>query len=95
MSIAEITRHIESKRRIDKRRLQEKATFDYILASLIGRNFARLHSSSITIPSLEEVYKSLFDDEEIKEERQKQLDEISIIRFKQFTQAYNKKYEEV
>lgn len=95
MTIGELIRLIESKRRQEERRLKEKATYDYILANLIGLSVARIHSSSNTLPSLEEAYKGLFDSEELNEEKQKKLDEISAIRFKQFTQIYNKRYEEV
>ena len=76
MSLSELIRQIESKRRIEKRRLQEKATYDYILADLIGKSIARIHSSSNIMPPLEQAYNGLFEDEEIKEERQKKLDEL-------------------
>ena len=89
MSISELTRQVESYKRVEKKRLQEKATYDYIQANLIGLYIGRVYSSSINIPSLEEAYKSLFDDEEIQEQKKKHLEELSIIRFKQFTQQFN------
>ena len=95
MSIAELIRQIESKKRIEKRTLQERATYDYILADLIGRSIARIHSSVNKLPSLEDAYNGLFDSEELKEERQRQIDELSAIRFRQFAQHFNKKFEEV
>ena len=95
MSISELTRHIESFHRVEKKRLQEQATYDYIQAHLIGLYIGRVYSSSITIPSLEEAYNGVFDGEEIKEQKRKQLEEISILRFKQFTQQFNTKFKEV
>ena len=92
MSISELTRQVESYKRVEKKRLQEKATYDYIQANLIGLYIGRVYSSSINIPSLEEAYKSLFDDEEIQEQKKKHLEELSIIRFKQFTQQFNNNF---
>ena len=92
MSISELTRQVESYKRVEKKRLQEKATYDYIQANLIGLYIGRVYSSSINIPSLEEAYKSLFDDEEIQEQKKKHLEELSIIRFKQFTQRFNNNF---
>lgn len=40
------------------------------------------------------VYPSIFDTKEMEEERQKQQDELSALRFKQFAQAFNKKFKE-
>ena len=57
MSISELTRQVESYKRVEKKRLQEKATYDYIQANLIGLYIGRVYSSSINIPSLEEAYK--------------------------------------
>lgn len=95
MTIGELLRAVESKQRQEKKRLRERANFDYILADLIGGSIARIYSSANHLPTIEEAYKGLFDEEEIKEERQKQLDEVSAIRFRQFAQQFNKKYEEV
>lgn len=92
MTIAELTRAIASKKRIQKQQAQEKASFDYILADLIGRSISRLYSSSATVPEIAEVYPSLFDSKEIEEEKQEKRDELSILRFKQFAQSYNKKF---
>ena len=89
MSISELTRQVESYKQVEKKRLQEKATYDYIQANLIGLYIGRVYSSSINITSLEEAYKGLFDDEEIQEQKKKHLEELSIIRFKQFTQQFN------
>ena len=93
MTIAELTRAIASKKRIQKQQAQEKASFDYILADLIGRSISRLYSSSATVPEIAEVYPSLFDSKEIEEEKQEKRDELSILRFKQFAQTFNKNFE--
>ena len=93
MTIAELTRAIASKKRIQKQQAQEKASFDYILADLIGRSISRLYSSSTTVPEIAEVYPSLFDAEEAKEEKENKKQELSVLRFKQFAQTFNKKFE--
>lgn len=91
MTFAEISRAIESAKRREKR----KASFDYVLADLIGRSISRIHSSSGRMPSLSEAYPSLFDQEAEEEEIQKKKDELSALRFRQFAQSYNKKLREV
>ena len=92
MTIAELDRLIESKKRIQKREQQDKASFDYILADLIGRSIARLYSSSARMPEISAAYPTLFDSEEIQEKKQEKKDELSALRFKQFAQSYNKKF---
>ena len=91
-TLAELTRLIESKKRIQKREAQEKASYDYILADLIGRSIARIHSSANKLPELAEGYPTLFDAEEAQEKRQEKKDELSVLRFKQFAQSYNKQF---
>lgn len=95
MTLAEIIRYIDSRKRIQKLEAQEKATFDYQLADLIGRSISRIHSSQNKMPSIAEAYPALFDSEEIEAKKQEKKDEISVARFKQFAQAHNKKYREV
>lgn len=91
MTLAELWRLIESKKRIQKREQQEKASFDYILADLIGRSVARLYSSSAKLPEISEMYPTLFDSKDIQEKKQEKQMELSALRFKQFAQAHNKK----
>lgn len=91
MTIAELERLITSKKRIQRRKEQEKASFDYILADLIGKSMSRIYSSSARMPDIGEVYPALFDAQEIQEKKQERKDELSALRFKQFAQAYNKK----
>lgn len=92
MTLAELIRAVDSKKRIQKQQAQEKASLDYILADLIGRSISRIYSSANTVPSIAEVYPSLFDTEEIEEVAQAKKDEISALRFKQFAQSYNDKF---
>ena len=95
MTLAELERAIESKRRVKKIEAQEKASFDYILADLIGISVGRIYSSATKIPEISEVYPSLFDSKVIEEKKQEQKAELSALRFKQFANSYNKKYKEV
>lgn len=91
MTFAEINRFIASA----KRKEQRKASFDYILADLIGHSVARVHNSANRMPTLSEAYPTLFDKEEEEEKIQEQKDKLSAARFKQFAQSYNKKLKEV
>ena len=97
MTIAEIERAIKSKVRMEKYRAKEKAIFDYMLADLIGSSVARLFSSNINYPTIEEVYPSIFIDdiEQKKQEKEKKITELSILRFKEFTKSFNNKYKGV
>lgn len=92
MTIAEIERAIESKKRVKKIQDQEKASFDYILADMIGRSISRIYSSTAKMPELYEVYPRLFDSKNIKEQRQAQQDELYALRFKQFAQNHNNRH---
>lgn len=91
MTLAEFDRAIASHTRREKMKAQEQASFDYILADLIGRSIGRIYSSSTKIPEIAEVYPSLFDSEEIKEQKQAKTAEISALRFKQFANFHNNK----
>ena len=95
MTIAELIRLIESKKRIEKQKAQEKASFDYILADLIGRSISRIYNSSNKVPEISEVYPSLFDSKEIEEQKSIKKDELSALRFKQFADSFNKRFQEV
>lgn len=91
MTIAELDRAIQSKKRVKRIEQQEKATFDYALADLIGRSVSRIYSSANKMPEISEVYPTLFDNEEIQEAKQAKKDQLSALRFRQFAQAYNKR----
>lgn len=88
MTFAEVERAIASARRREQRR----ASFDYVLADLIGRSVARVHNSANTMPTLAEAYPSLFDRQAEAEEIQKRKDDLSALRFKQFATSYNKRH---
>lgn len=92
MTIGEINRAIESKERMLKMKAQERASYDYILANLIGRSISRIYSSSAKMPAISEAYPTLFDSEEIEQKKQEKQNELSAIRFKQFASSYNKKF---
>jgi hypothetical protein len=92
MTIAELVRAVESKKRLIKLEAQNKAVSDYKLADLIGHSIARLHSSSSVYPDISEAYPTLFDSKKIEEEKQSKKDELSALRFKQFAQSYNDKF---
>lgn len=94
MTLAELERALNSKRRVEKERLQEKASFDYILADLIGRSVARIHSSANHMPEISEVYPTLFDSAEIQEKKIEKQAELSELRFKLFAKSYNEKFKQ-
>ncbi len=94
MTFGELERAFASRKRqllVDAR---EKASFDYILADIIGRSIGRLYSSSARIPEIAEVYPALFNDEEIQAQKAEKRVELSALRFRQFAESYNKKYKE-
>lgn len=92
MTILELQHIFDSKRRTNKRDAQEKATYYYRLADLIGMSVGRIHSSSNTFPPISDIFPELFDSEEIQEQLQAKKDELSAARFKQFAQSFNKKF---
>lgn len=91
MTLAELERLFESKRRMKKQKAQEQAYFDYQLADLIGVSVGRIYNKSTKMPSVEEAYPNIFDAFDA-EEKQKKQDELSAARFKQFAEAFNKKF---
>lgn len=97
MTLAEVNRHIKSCNRLQKAKLKERATMDWLLADLIGRSVSRIYSSSAKMPDVIEAYPEIFkeDTEAIQEERERKQDELSVLRFKQFAQSFNKRFEGV
>lgn len=77
-----------------KMKAQERASFDYTLAELIGRSVARIYSESSTFPEIAEVYPTLFDTAELEEKKAERRAELSALRFKQFATSYNKNFKE-
>ena len=94
MTLAELERKLNSIKRVRLRDKQEKATFDYILADLIGRSVARVYNSSNKIPEISEVYPMLFNTKELQEQKQEKVNKLSELRFRQFAQSFNSKYKE-
>lgn len=95
MTIAEVQRAVNAKIKVRKLEAQEKASYDYILADLIGRSVARIYSSSNRMPDISEYYPTLFDSQEVEEKKQAKKAELSALRFKQFANSFNKRYKEV
>lgn len=91
MTLAELERLLDSKRRTQKRQAQEKATFNYILADLIGRSISRLYSASNEMPDIATVYPTLFDTKQIEEQKSIKKAELSAARFRQFANSFNAK----
>lgn len=92
MTLIELERAIASKRRMEKLRAKEKASYDYVLANLIGQSVARIYSKDAKYPEIYEAYPSLFDREVVEESRQEKINEISAIRFKQFAASFNSNF---
>ncbi|MBR4419970.1 MAG: hypothetical protein IKT32_03740 [Clostridia bacterium] len=95
MTIAELARYIKSYQRREKQRAQERAAYDYMQANLIARSVASYFSEEITVPTLQEAYSGLFEDkaQEQAEEKARLKAELSVLRFKQFANYHNRKYE--
>lgn len=91
MTIGELGRLAESKLRVMKNEDRKKASYDYILADLIGRSIGRLYSKSQEYPAISEIYPKLFESEEIEDKAQEQKDKLSAVRFKQFANSFNNK----
>lgn len=95
MTFAELDRFIQSQNRRKKAEAQERATFDFLLADLIGKSVARIYSSSNTMPDISEVYPTIFDSKQMEEQKQAKKDELSVLRFKQFANFHNNRIKEV
>lgn len=92
MTIAELERALKSYKRKQLEAAKEKASYDYILANLIGKSIARVYSSANTYPEIQEVYPNLFNNEDLEEKRQAKKAELSALRFRQFADFHNKKF---
>lgn len=95
MTFAELERYFKSRKRVIEIQEKKQASFDYVLADLIGRSIARIYNSSNKMPSISEAYPSLFNSDEMQEQAQARKDELSAMRFKQFAQSYNSRFKEV
>ena len=97
MTPGELTRALESKQRVERIQAKERAYFDYTLADLIGWSFARTQHAANKMPDIMEAYPTLFDEEdrskqELERQKQEKTDELSVLRFKLFVNAHNKKF---
>ena len=92
MTFAELERAMRSARRVEKEKAKQNASYDYLLADLIGKSISRLYGSSNKMPSIEEAYPSLFDSKEMEEKRAEKKQELSALRFKLFTQSFNQNF---
>lgn len=97
MTLAEIDRYAKSRKRVMKIEAKERATYDWLLADLIGRSVARIHSSTAKMPDIMEAYPAIFQEdlEEIQERKAEKQAELSALRFRQFAHSFNKRFEEV
>ena len=93
MTIAELQRAVASRNRVRKQEAQERASYDYILADLIGRSVGRIYSSATKLPPINEAYPSLFSEEMVAEEIAQKKAELSSARFKQFADSFNRRWQ--
>lgn len=94
LTLAELERALLSKKRQLLQQQQETASFHYILADLIGKSVSRIYHSANNLPTIQEVYPTLFNSKEIEEKRAEKQAELSALRFKQFAQSYNKNFKQ-
>jgi hypothetical protein len=94
MTLREIERAVKSRERVRKIETQERATYDYIHATLIIRGIGIALGSKEEYPTIEQTYPGIFEDlaETKKDELQEKKDELSALRFRQFAQSYNSKF---
>lgn len=95
MTPAEFSRLMKSKHRVKLQEEKNRATFDYILADLIGRSVGRAFSNSNKLPNIADAYPSLFQKEEIEEKLREKKAELSAKRFKMFAETFNSQFKEV
>lgn len=91
MTPGEVIRAIESKNRLIKIEAREKASYDYIQATLIIKGVSICLGDKSPFPTIQEAYPGVFEDviEEQKEKIQEQKMQLSALRFRQFAQSYN------
>jgi hypothetical protein len=94
MTIAECNRLIIAYNKRQKKASQERACADYMLATVLTKNISVVLSGKGQMPTLREAYPELFD-ELIQEEEEKMAEKkatLSALRFKQFAQSYNERF---
>lgn len=94
MTPGEITRAIEARNKIRMIEAKEKAGFDYMLSGLIGKHISMILTGKGSMPPIEEVYPTIFAEEQRAKEAEieQQKMNLSALRFKQFAQSYNNKF---
>ena len=78
-----------------KLQAKEKASYDYVQATLIIKGISICLGDKSAFPTLYDAYPGVFEDvikAQEEEVQQKQM-ELSALRFKQFAQSYNKRFE--
>ena len=96
MTPGEVLRLVQSRAKLRKMEAQEKASYDYILANLIVKGVSLTLGGKGSYPTIQEAYSGLFDDrvdEAKSEEIQQQKMILSALRFRQFAQSHNNKFE--
>ena len=91
MTLAELERSFKSKQRQIKAQEQKQASFDYMLADLIGRSVARIYNSSNKYPTIETVYTNVFTEEDRKAAQTQRNKQRFIAGLQQFAQTHNSK----
>jgi hypothetical protein len=94
MTPAEVNRFIESRNRVRRMEAQEKASYDYVLASLIVKGVSITLGDKSSFPTIQEAYPGVFEDvvKAQEEKIQEQKMNLSALRFKQFAQSYNDRH---
>ena len=94
MTPGEVVRAIESKNRVIKIEAKEKATYDYIQATLIVKGVSICLGDKSSFPSLQEAYPGMFEDmaQEQEQKIREQKMSLSALRFRQFAQSYNEQF---
>lgn len=72
---------------------KERASFDYILASMISRGVQSAIVGGDGIPEISEIYSGLFNEdiENKKVNKQALKDELSALRFREYANFHNRK----
>lgn len=93
MTLSELDRLLKSKQRQDKARAKERAVFDYTLAILVGRAVAG-GDEQHPFPDLYDAYPGVFAEEIEANQKalQEQHDNLSALRFIQFAESFNQKF---
>lgn len=94
MTPGEVGRAIESKNRLIRIEAKEKASYDYVQATLIIKGISICLGDKSSFPTLHEAYPGVFEDivKEQEEKIQERKNELSALRFKQFAQSYNDRF---